>query len=405
MYSSYPFASFCVVIVFLALGDLVSARTKGVLPSVFVISFLFLVGYWSGLLPVDIVRKVGLGDPLAYFAMSIMVVQMGSTISLKRLLSEWRSIVIAAAGLAGMVAFLLIFGKMMIDWETVVVATPPLTGGLVAAQMMTQAAAERGFSNLAVLATVIYVFQGFVGYPLTAWCLRMECRRLLDIRQTDPQMLVALPDEEAGEVHPFLSVLQRITSFTRIALTALVALAAETVSGGVKELCLRFAPFLAPYVVPPLVLCFLFGCLATKYRITDRRPLARTSSVGFLLVVLTANIMDFLSGATPEMVRESLSALVVTIGVGTAGLVCFSAAASRFFDTSIPMGVALSLTALFGFPPNFLLADEAARHLSADSDEYYFLIQRTLPQMLVGGFITVMIASVLIAGLFVKILG
>jgi hypothetical protein len=402
VYSPYPFGSFCVVIVFLALGDLVSARTKGVLPSVFVISLLFLVGYWSELLPVDIVKTVGLGYPLAYFAMSIMVVQMGSMISLRRLLSEWRSVVIAAAGLAGMVAFMLIFGKMLIDWETVVVATPPLTGGLVAAQTMAQAAAERGFSNLAVLATVIYVFQGFVGYPLTAWCLRMECRRLLDIRQTDPQMLAVLPDE--GEVNPLFPVLQRVTSFTRIALTALVALAAETVSGALKEFCLRFAPVLAPYAVPPLVLCFLFGCLATKYRITDRRPLARTSSVGFLIIVITANIMDFLSGATPEMVRESLSALVVTIGVGTAGLVCFSAAASRFFATSIPMGVALSLTALFGFPPNFLLADEAARHLSAHSDEYYFLMQRTLPQMLVGGFVTVMIASVLIAELFVKIL-
>jgi hypothetical protein len=405
MNSLHPLGSFCVVIVFLALGDLVSAKTKGVLPSVFVISLLFLGGYWSGFLPVDIVKKVGLSEPLAYFAMSILVVQMGSMISLKRLLSEWRSVVIAAAGLAGMVAFLLIFGKMIIDWETVVVATPPLTGGFVATQMMTQAAAERGFSNLAVLATVIYVFQGFVGYPLTAWCLRMECRRLLDIRQTDPQMLIALPDEGMEEARPIFSVLQRITSFTRIALTALVALSAESVSGVIKELCLQFAPSFAPYAVHPLVFCFLFGCLATKYRITDRRPLARTSSVGFLLVILTAYIMEFLSGATPEMVRESLSALVVSIGVGTAGLICFSAAASRFLTTSIPMGVALSLTALFGFPPNFLLADEAARHLSSNSDEYFFLMQRTLPQMLVGGFVTVMIASVLIAELFVKILG
>jgi hypothetical protein len=115
--------------------------------------------------------------------------------------------------------------------------------------------------------------------------------------------------------------------------------------------------------------------------------------------------MEFLSGATPEMVLSSLSALVVTIGVGTGGLVCFSAAASKFFDTSIPLAIALSLTALFGFPANFLLTDEAARHLSGNADEYRFLMQRTLPQMLMGGFVTVAIASVLIAELFVKILG
>ncbi|MDR2523010.1 MAG: hypothetical protein LBC93_04845 [Synergistaceae bacterium] len=394
--------SFCAVMVILALGDLISAKTRGVLPSIFVISVLFLAGYWSGLLPADVVSQVGLGAPLANFALSVMVVQMGSMVSLKRLAWEWRSVAIAVTGLAGMMAFLLIFGKMIIDWETVVAATPPLTGGLTAAQMMAQAAAERGFSSLAVLATVIYVFQGFVGYPLAAWCLRMEDRRLLEIRRADP---LALPDEGAGEARPFFSTLQRTTTFTRITLIALVALAAELTSAATRALLTRLSPALAVYTLHPLVLCFLFGCLATKYRITDRRPLARTSTVGFLAVIVTASAMEFLSGATPEMVQSSLPALVVAIGVGTAGLVCFSAAASRFFDTSIPLAVALSLTAFFGFPPSFLLTDEAARHLASNSDEYHFLMQRTLPQMMVGGFVTVLIASVLIAGLFVKILG
>jgi hypothetical protein len=401
----YLFVNFCVVIVFLALGDLASARTRGMLPSIFVISLLFLLAYWSGLFPSDIVQRVGLGVPLAHFAMSIMVVQMGSTITLKRLAAEWRSVAIAVTGVAGMVAFLLVFGRMFIPWETVVVATPPLTGGLVAAQKIAQAASDRGFSNLAVLATVIYVFQGFVGYPLTAWCLRLEGRRLLDIRRTDPQTLTALPGEETAEIRPFFARLQRTTVFTRVALIALVAMAAEGTSAAAEGFFVRFAPFLIICAPPPLVLCFLFGCLATKYRITDRRPLARASSVGFLAIVITAQAMAFLSGATPQMVLASLPDLLVAIGVGTGGLVCFSAAASRFFATSTPMAVALSLTALFGFPPNFLLADEVARHLSADADEYYFLMQRTLPQMLVGGFVTVLIASALISELFVKILG
>lgn len=399
------FGSFCVVIVILALGDLVSAKTGGVLPSLFVISILFLAGYWSGFLPVDIVEKTGLGTPLAQFAMSLMVVQTGSMISLRRLIAEWRSIAIAATGVAGMVAFMLIFGRMFIGWETVVVATPPLTGGLVAATMMTDVAAARGFSNLAVLATVIYVFQGFVGYPLTAWCLRMEGRRLLDIRQTDPRMLRILPDENAGERAPFLAVLQHTTPFIRIALVSVIAFLAELAANSIKMLFERALPAFASCAPHPLVLCFLFGCLAAKFGITDRRPLVRTSSFGFLVIIITAQTMAFLAGATPEMVLSSLSPLLVTIGVGTAGLVCFSAAAGRFFGYSISMAVALSLTALFGFPPNFLLADEAARHLASSAEEYDFLLQRTLPQMLVGGFVTVMIASILVAELFVKILG
>ena len=398
-------AGFCAVVSILALGDFLSAKTKGVLPSVFVISFLFVAGYWSGLLPVDIVEKVGLGAPLAHFAMSIMVVQMGSMLSPQRLVGEWRSVVIAATGLAGMIAFLLIFGRMIIAWESVIIATPPLTGGLVAAQMMVDAAVERGFSNLAVLATVIYVFQGFVGYPLAAWCLRLEGKRLLDIRRTDPQMLRTFPSEEANRTRSSFPLFQRETSFIRTTRVALTALAAEMTANAMKALLVRFTPLLVPYSLPPLVLCFLFGCLAANLRFTDRSPLARTPSVGFLVIIITAHMMSFLAKTTPEMLLSSLTDLIVAVGIGTSGLICFSAAASRFFGYSIPMAAALSLTALFGFPPNFLLVDEAARHLATDADEYHFLMQQTLPQMLVGGFVTVLIASVLIAGLFAKILG
>ncbi|MDR1874408.1 MAG: hypothetical protein LBQ90_05255 [Synergistaceae bacterium] len=400
----FLFGGFCVVIVFLALGDLVSTKTRGILPSIFVISLLFLMGYWSGLMPLDIVERVGLGTPLANFAMSLLVVWMGSMISTRRLAAEWRSIVISAAGLAGMVAFLLIFGRMTIGWETVVVATPPLTGGPVAATMMAQAAAERGFSNLAVLATVIYVFQGFVGYPLAAWCLRMEGRRLLEIRETDPLLLQILPDENESEQElPFFELFAKLqhathtAPFIHIAVTSVVAFAAEACSALMKTAF--------DHTLHPLVLCFLFGCLAARLGIIARRPMARTGSFGFLVIVITAYIMGVLAGATPRMVLASAPALVITIGIGTAGLVCFSAASGRFLGYSIPMAVALSLTALFGFPPNFLLVDEAARHLSASFEEYDFLVRRMLPQMLVGGFVTVMIASILVATLFVKILG
>ncbi|NLL37957.1 MAG: hypothetical protein GX256_10655 [Fretibacterium sp.] len=399
------FGYFCVVTLILAVGDLVSARTRGVLPALFVASALFLFGFWSGYLPKNIVQEVGLGAPLADFAMSLMVVQMGSTLSPRRLIAEWRSIAIAASGLAGMIAFLLIFGRMLIAWETIAVAAPPLTGGLVAATMMVQAATERGFSSPAVLATVIYVLQGFLSYPLTAWLLRLEGRRLLEIRRTDPHLLRALPEESPSERVPFFSALQQTTPFTRIALIALVALAATGASGMLEALLTRISPALKVYTPHPLVLCFLFGCLATRYRITDRRPLARTSSIGFLAIILTAHVMSFLQGATPGMILSSLYELLVAIGVGATGLLCFAAASSRFFGYSIPMAAALSLTAFSGFPQNFLLADESARHLSENAEEYDFLMQHTLPQMLVGGFVTIMIASVVIAELFVRILG
>ena len=66
--------------------------------------------------------------------------------------------------------------------------------------------------------------------------------------------------------------------------------------------------------------------------------------------------------------------------------------------------MALSLTALYGFPPNYVLTDEASKALAENREEYDFLMGQMLPKMLVGGFITVTITSVILAGIFINML-
>lgn len=68
------------------------------------------------------------------------------------------------------------------------------------------------------------------------------------------------------------------------------------------------------------------------------------------------------------------------------------------------MAFSVALTALYGFPPNYILTDEASKALAETPEEKEFLIDQMLPKMLVGGFTTVTIASVIIAGVFIKFL-
>ena len=72
---------------------------------------------------------------------------------------------------------------------------------------------------------------------------------------------------------------------------------------------------------------------------------------------------------------------------------------------TLPMAMALSLTALYGFPPNYVLTDEASKALAGgDEDTYNFLMSHMLPKMLTGGFITVTITSVILAGVYSTLL-
>lgn len=68
------------------------------------------------------------------------------------------------------------------------------------------------------------------------------------------------------------------------------------------------------------------------------------------------------------------------------------------------MAFACSLTALFGFPADYVLTTEIARIVSKDKDEEEVVLENTLNPMLVGGFATVSVASVIIASVFLKLI-
>ena len=68
---------------------------------------------------------------------------------------------------------------LIIDKTLVIAGLPPLTGGIVAATMMQDAAKAAGLEVAAVFAIAMYCVQGFAGYPITAVCLQKEGRRLL----------------------------------------------------------------------------------------------------------------------------------------------------------------------------------------------------------------------------------
>ncbi len=136
----------------------------------------------------------------------------------------------------------------------------------------------------------------------------------------------------------------------------------------------------------------------------ERKPLIKAGSLGFILTAIMGFIMGLLNKATPDMMIKIMFPLVVVVGVGVAGLLIASVLVGKLLGYTRPMAMALSLTALYGFPPNYILTDEASKALAENKEEYEFLMSQMLPKMLVGGFITVTITSVILAGVFINFL-
>lgn len=390
-----------VIVVFILLvGDLVAVRTKAWIPSMFISAVLFLIGYWT-FFPKEIVALAGVPSAVAVMMMYLLITNMGTLLSLKELKNQWKTIVIALSGILGIIAVLLSVGTLIFGFQTMVVAIPPLVGGVVSALIMSEGAKEAGLASLSVFAIVIYVMQGFAGYPLTSLVLKKEGKRLLQqyreggLSAANAEVAAAAEPAPVAELKLFKNMPEKYnTDFFKFFRLSLVAFLAYQVS-----------TLLAPVVsISPFVLCLLFGVIATSAGFLEKQALQKANGFGIAILVLMLFIFDGLKQATPGMLLEIIVPLIGTIILGVIGMYIFSFIAGKILKVSKEMAFAVSLTALYGFPADYIITNEVIKSLTDDEKEREALTSHMLPPMLVGGFVTVTIVSVVLAGIFVGLL-
>ncbi|MFP7300301.1 hypothetical protein [Neobacillus niacini] len=389
-----------ILVAILFIGDLIAVRTKAWVPSIFVCAVLFLLGYWT-FFPQDIVALAGVPPVVATMMMYLLITNMGTLLSLQELKKQWKTIVIALSGILGIIAVLFGIGTFIFGYETIVVAIPPLVGGVVSALIMSEGAKEAGLATLSVFAIVIYVMQGFAGYPITSIVLKKEGKRLLKQYRSGQLSNEAAAEIAATtvEVKPELKLFKNMPEkyntdffkFLRLSLVAYLAYLTSTLA--------------APIVtISPFVLCLLFGVIATSVGFLEKQVLQKANGFGFALMALMLFIFDGLKQATPSMMLEIIYPLVGTIVLGVIGMYIFSFIAGKILKVSKDMAFAVSLTALYGFPADYIITNEVIKSLTEDEKEREILTSHMLPPMLVGGFITVTMVSVVLAGIFVGFL-
>ncbi|MBY0156748.1 MULTISPECIES: hypothetical protein [Cytobacillus] len=394
-----------ILLFILFIGDLVAVRTKAWVPSIFVCAVLFLAGYWT-FFPQDIVALAGVPPVVATMMMYLLITNMGTLLSIQELKNQWKTIVIALSGILGIIAILLGIGTFIFGFKTVVVAIPPLVGGVVSALIMSEGAKEAGLASLSVFAIVIYVMQGFAGYPLTSIVLKKEGKRLLQQYRSGKlayktQGMASEETAAAAEAapKPELKLFRNMPEKYNTDFFKFLRLAA------VSYLAYLTSTLLAPVAsVSPFVLCLLFGVIATSIGFLEKQVLQKANGFGFAIMALMLFIFDGLKQATPGMMLEIIYPLAGSIILGVIGMYIFSFIAGKILKVSKEMAFAVSLTALYGFPADYIITNEVIKSLTEDEKEREMLTSNMLPPMLVGGFITVTIVSVVLAGIFVGLL-
>lgn len=389
-----------VLFVAMAAGDFVSDKTKAFVPSVFVSAILFLIGYWT-FFPKDIVNLSTLGQPFAGVAMYFLIVHMGSLMNLKELSAQWKGALISFMAVVGIMVFLMTVGILILGRETAIVGAPPLTGGIVAALLMQKAAAEAGKETLAILAILVYVVQGFVGYPLTAILLKKEANRLLEGYHKGERLAVVHVEEASAKKENFFTKFNEKNNSVYFVLlrTSVVAILSDLFTKFVNTNIFHKDGALSPFVT-----CLIFGVIFAEIGFLERRPLEKSNSFGWFMTALMVFVLGGLNNATPEMLKQVALPLLGVIVIGVIGLILFAFVSAKVLKESPAMAIAIGLNALYGFPPNYIITTEVIKSVQKNEEEKEYLTSILLPKMLIGGFVSVTIASVIIGGIFSSLL-
>ena len=402
----YNFAlAFVICAVAYLIGEAVSNVTKAWVPSVFVTAAVLLIGYWN-VIPNTLVsdsKLIPFGSTIGIY---LLITHMGTIISVKQLAEQWKTIVVCLAGLAGMCGACLLICPMLMPREFVISGLPPLTGGIIAAVTMQTAAAEKGLAEAALFAIAMYCVQGFAGYPLTAACLQLEGKKLLkkfrageavtaDASEIDKanaleagavvekkKLIPPLPEKWNGPVMIFLKL--GIVAWLSTQLGSIVFPGIGKISGAVWALVLG-------------VICTTLGFL-------DTNSLNKANSYGIIMFALMMYVFDGLKDSTPAMLGSVIGPMVILIVVGVAGMAICEFIVAKLLKLSFTLAFANGLTALYGFPPNAIITENTCKALGETKEEFDYLMAEMYPSMIVGGFTTVTITSVIIAGIFAGML-
>ncbi len=241
-------------------------------------------------------------------------------------------------------------------------------------------------AELAVFATLLVSVQTFFGLPVATYFLNKEAKSILknkDCFEVEEEKKEAKA-EKKRLIPPLPEELQ--STYMLLAKTAIVAVISFKLAGFTGG------------IVHNYVMCLVGGIVFSELGFLEKNVMTKANSFGLAMTALMAPIFGSLALATPEMLLSLLFPIVVSLCLGTIGIVLFSSVLGKLIKVPLNMAIAIGASALFGFPATYILSNEVARSNGSTPEEKKLILDIILPKMLVAGFVTVTVASVLLAG-------
>ena len=385
------FSSFMIVLIVFALGDIVGKITKGKLSGMMVVMLLFLVGFLTKLIPADIIDQGGL-TALSKLAIAMVLFNMGTTLNVKQLIEEWRTVLMAAlCMLASCLVMLLV--SPIIGFDTVLVGMPVINGAAMATSLMASAAAEKGLETAAALCAVIYSVQKFVGAPIASAMGIRYGKKLLKAYRENPAQFKKQETGNGASAKIFFADKHK-EWYSANVMMALVA-----AGSWVAHILGDLTP------INYSIWALLLGVVCAASGLVPTKPLQKSNSYGLMMVAVFGSII-------PSLAKVSLSDLgtmafqtivlfaAALIGVALVGWVLPTWKLVGDKDLAVGIGVEQFL----GFPSNVVICREVGDAVGETPEEKAFIEDTLNVPYVVGGITVITVLSTMLAGFVINML-
>lgn len=392
------------VLALFAIGDIISSATGARISSVFVALLGFLILFMTGIFPGDIMTISGLTGAAAISGQGL-VFHMGTNINIRQLLKEWKTLVLAIISMA--VAVVSVFAVVpLVGWDAAVVSIPIVNGGIMATNIMVDAALAKGATMAAALGTLAYGVQKFVGtIPASKMGLAEAKLVVEDIRRkkaADPSY--SWYAERDAEAHkndgdkpakvPFWKKHEKIWTTYVCMFVIYVA----------NEIGILLAGLTGGFITAS-IWCLILGVVCSELGIVPPRILDKAKASGFFMVLVYVSIITSLATITFADLMDLSLDLIIIFGAVLIGTFIFLYILPGWkIVGSKNLAVGIAMAQLLGYPATYLITQEIARTVGETEEEVDAITARIEPAYVLAGFATVTSFSILIAGFFQNLL-
>lgn len=404
-----PVLAFVVVMLVWTVSDWVAKKTKSLLSSLFVASIIFLIGFMTDVFPEDLLTSSSLLG-LAGAIVGFIIVHLGTMISLDDFKKQWKTLLIGIATVIGigvllLVASLIFGGGHRVDEYGQLISTGrdyaiagigALSGGTISVLIVQEAALGVGLTTVAAFPVLIAAIQGLFGFPLTSLILRQEAARVKEDYRAG-RLTTVVVEEDADGAAPAPSE-GRLPSFLRTTPGTLFSVGVVVlVSIGVNNL--------TNGILNTFVVALILGIVMRTTGVFKPSVLTGIDSLGLMMLAIMIMVFGPLATLQPAQLAQLALPLLIAFVFGLVGIGLFSALTGKLLGYSIPMSIAIGLTSLYGFPGTMILSQEAARGAGETPEEVAAIEGEILPKMIVAGFSTVTITSVIVTSIIASGIG